>query len=275
MKHEKIVGFAKEKVHRMPMLEQTYLFFVTIPTKESGKLIKQEETVLKKILLLCSFIFWCSASVLSQSVLTNDSVIEMVKSGLSNEIIAAKIRSSETNFDTTNEGLKKLTESKVHESVVVAMIDRQDAQKQTAKAEAKESNKLSESIPEQGTLADIKDKKNVYIFSEDTKSRDKIVKELAKKNRFEVVDKIEDSDFVMKFVVWTETIGSTGSVYGNTATITEKQVRVGVLTVMMPSQTSNRIRLIYSNKQTQRGLLLDHPAEKTTKQFLKDLAKLK
>ncbi len=57
-----------------------------------------------------------------KEVLTNDSVIEMVKLGLGDAIILEKIRHSECNFETSLEGLKQLKGAKVSEAVIREMV---------------------------------------------------------------------------------------------------------------------------------------------------------
>jgi hypothetical protein len=58
----------------------------------------------------------------AQEVMTNDSVISMVKAGLPDSVIIAKIRASERKFDTSTDGLVKLKTAKVPDSVIEAMI---------------------------------------------------------------------------------------------------------------------------------------------------------
>jgi hypothetical protein len=58
----------------------------------------------------------------AQEILTNDSVIGMVKAGLPETVIVAKIRASERKFDTTADGLIKLKAAKVPDTVIEAMI---------------------------------------------------------------------------------------------------------------------------------------------------------
>lgn len=61
----------------------------------------------------------------SQSVspaLTNKDVLDMVKAGLTPDIIVAKIRSSETNFDTTPAALAELKAANVPDNVILAMV---------------------------------------------------------------------------------------------------------------------------------------------------------
>jgi hypothetical protein len=227
-----------------------------------------------KILFLLACLLFSASFAFAQGVITNETVIEMSKNGLSSEIIKAKIKASETKFDTSTEAIKKLTEAGVAEPVIVAMIEKQDSQKQTEKQEKKEASKMSEAIPEQGNLSDILGKKKVYIYSEDLKSRDIIIKVLNKDKSFEIVDKLEDSDFAIKFEVWIDSVGAVANRTGDTTTVTESRARVGTLTILMPSSDSNRVRFVYSTKKTQRSILFDHPAESTTKQFLKDLSKI-
>jgi len=57
-------------------------------------------------------------------LLTNASVIKMLKDGFSAEIVIAKIRTSATQFDTTTEALKGLMQAGVPDPVVLAMVER-------------------------------------------------------------------------------------------------------------------------------------------------------
>jgi hypothetical protein len=58
----------------------------------------------------------------AQEVLTNQSVINMVKAGLSESVIIAKIRGSERKFDTSTDALLKLKAEKVPDKVIEAML---------------------------------------------------------------------------------------------------------------------------------------------------------
>ncbi|MBA2705042.1 MAG: trypsin-like peptidase domain-containing protein [Blastocatellia bacterium] len=61
----------------------------------------------------------------TSSGLTNKDVIDLLKAGISPEIIIAKIRSSTTAFDTSSIGLQKLKASNVPDSVILAMLQPQ------------------------------------------------------------------------------------------------------------------------------------------------------
>ena len=60
--------------------------------------------------------------------LTNASVISMLKKGLSESIVKAKIKQSVCNFDLSTEALISLKENKVSEGVIMAMIEKSDQQ---------------------------------------------------------------------------------------------------------------------------------------------------
>lgn len=58
-----------------------------------------------------------------EEVLTNDSVITLVKAGLSSTIIVNKIRSSKTSFNTSTEELIRLKQARIPDEIVAAMFD--------------------------------------------------------------------------------------------------------------------------------------------------------
>ena len=58
----------------------------------------------------------------AQDVLTNESVIGMVKAGLAESVIIQKIRASSRKFDTSTDGLIKLKAAGVPDKIVEAMI---------------------------------------------------------------------------------------------------------------------------------------------------------
>jgi len=73
--------------------------------------------------LLFALVISLATVVHAQQTMTNDDVIGLTKSGLSAEVIAAKIRQSGGSFDTSTAKLKELKSSGVAETVIVAMIE--------------------------------------------------------------------------------------------------------------------------------------------------------
>ena len=58
----------------------------------------------------------------AQEVLTNDSVVSMVKGGLGEAVVLARIRSSPANFDTSTNSLLALKKAGVSDKVIEAMV---------------------------------------------------------------------------------------------------------------------------------------------------------
>ncbi|HZN07449.1 MAG TPA: hypothetical protein VFB65_11725 [Pyrinomonadaceae bacterium] len=56
------------------------------------------------------------------AALTNKDVVEMLKAGLTPEVVVAKIKSSETNFDTSPAALAELKATNVPDDVILAMV---------------------------------------------------------------------------------------------------------------------------------------------------------
>lgn len=63
------------------------------------------------------------AQTAAQGIMTNNDVIDLVKSGMSADIIVAKIRTSTCQFDTSAAALKSLKGAGVPDPVIVAMVD--------------------------------------------------------------------------------------------------------------------------------------------------------
>jgi hypothetical protein len=58
----------------------------------------------------------------NKEVLTNQDVIELLKVGMSSEVVAAKIKTSTCKFDTSPTALKELKSAGVPDSVILAMV---------------------------------------------------------------------------------------------------------------------------------------------------------
>jgi len=63
-----------------------------------------------------------TSSGFAQEVMTNQTVVEMVKAGLSERVIVAKIRTSPTNFDVRADALIALKKNGVPEKVIEAIL---------------------------------------------------------------------------------------------------------------------------------------------------------
>lgn len=70
--------------------------------------------------VLIAFVLLTSAD--AQEVLTNDAVTSMKRAGLSDAVILAKIRSSQSKFDTSTQGLLSLKQAGLSDQVIEAMV---------------------------------------------------------------------------------------------------------------------------------------------------------
>src|SRR6267142_1080464 len=88
-----------------------------------------ESPMLKRLfaLLIFSVVFAIglptrAAQNADQKALSNKDVIEVVKVGLSSEVILAKIKASNSNFDTSPAALKELKSANVHDTIILAIV---------------------------------------------------------------------------------------------------------------------------------------------------------
>ena len=79
-------------------------------------------SLLVVVALLASFLMTSTPAASAQETLTNQSVMDMLKAGLSERVVIAKIRSSPTSFDTSTDALIALKKNGVSEKVIEAMM---------------------------------------------------------------------------------------------------------------------------------------------------------
>jgi hypothetical protein len=73
-------------------------------------------------LLVAAFLTGWSTAVHAQETLTNQSIVDMAKAGLSERVIIAKIRNSPTSFDTQTDALIALKKNGISEKIIEAMM---------------------------------------------------------------------------------------------------------------------------------------------------------
>jgi hypothetical protein len=78
--------------------------------------------LLVAVTLAASLLAALATAAPAQEVMTNQSVMEMVKAGLSERVIIAKIRTSPTKFDTSTDALIALKKNGVPEKVIEAIM---------------------------------------------------------------------------------------------------------------------------------------------------------
>jgi len=78
---------------------------------------------MRKFLVTILLLAFCPA-IFAQQVLNNDTVIRMVKAGLSDEIVVSTISSSPGTYDTTPDGLIALKQAGVSDKVIGAIVNK-------------------------------------------------------------------------------------------------------------------------------------------------------
>lgn len=68
------------------------------------------------------YVLLWTCSIGAQEVLTNDAVITMKKAGLSDAVIIAKIKSSQSKFDVSTQALAQLKRAALSDDVLEAMV---------------------------------------------------------------------------------------------------------------------------------------------------------
>lgn len=76
--------------------------------------------ILQCVITMCLLLL--TASVGAQEVLTNDAVMVMKKAGLSDTVILAKIRSSQSKFDVSTKALVDLKQAGLSDQIIEAML---------------------------------------------------------------------------------------------------------------------------------------------------------
>ena len=85
-------------------------------------LIKGKRITNPKMLLMMTIVFYTAAYSQSE-MLTNATIIEMAKAGLSPDVIVYKIKSSVDRFDISSDALIELKKAGVDDSVVAAIVE--------------------------------------------------------------------------------------------------------------------------------------------------------
>ncbi len=144
-------------------------------------------------------------------VLRGQDVIGMVKAGISPEVIAAKVRNSRCECDTSPAALEQLKAAGVPDGVVLAMIE-------SAAPTAR---------PTSG-LADIREAKTVYLVnrSNDPKAFGQLSEELQRWGRWKIVQNPDSADLLL-VLAQSETYAGTISTGSASVTAVGTATRVG------------------------------------------------
>jgi ribosomal protein L18 len=171
-------------------------------------------------------------------VLTNGTVTELVKSGISEGIILAKIKNSNTDFDTSSTALVKLKENGVSENVILAMIEA----KPKVAEEKKEDNE-----PKSQKTAEMKEaigKRKVFLITDDEEARLVVIKKLTEKG-FTFVDQKKSAELIVE-ISYVEANTQSRAGLLKTGNNTEYTAKIGRLTARLNKDFTDY--LIYAHE---------------------------
>lgn len=103
---------------------------------------------LSLLLLQSAFCLVLTSTIVSaqtQEVLTNQKVIEMVKSGLSSQIIVAKIKNSKNSFDTSTTAINELKKAGINDSIILEMVQNASVGTEKSQDNSTSNNKSTDS----------------------------------------------------------------------------------------------------------------------------------
>ncbi len=134
--------------------------------------------------------------------LTNKDVIELVKTGLSSEVIVAKIKNSRSNFDTSPAVLGQLKDSGVPEAVILAMV-------QAPASVMNDAPTISPNKPpERSGGKNLYEVRKIFIDemgkSDDAERFRLLLGEKLSEKGFTIVEKPDDADAILKGALATQ-----------------------------------------------------------------------
>lgn len=115
---------------------------------------------LTAIFLLCTF--YCFAQT-QPEILTNKSIVDLTKAGLSKEVIVSQVEANASKFDVTTVGIIALKKAGVTDAVINAMINK--ANPNETNVVLKESAKEAGKVPVKNGVPAIELMNHVYFYN--------------------------------------------------------------------------------------------------------------
>lgn len=158
----------------------------------------------------------------SADTFSNKDVIEMLKAGLSSEIINAKIVSTDAAFDTSPNALKELKDAGVPQDVILTMVKNPFGSKSVKQKEPANVQDSAPIEPEYGTVQDIKEMKKIFVRAEDDDARFTIIEMLGGYEGVEVVNSAKDAEIVLDYTTLTRDVAANRGPYARGASMALK-----------------------------------------------------
>lgn len=148
-------------------------------------------------LLLTQSAFYFAVSPINvaaqtQETLNNIKVIDMVKTGLSQPLIIAKIKASKGNYDTSTTAIKQLKDAGISDAIILAMLQSGSSVGKTDNNDSSSNNNSNQSSGEKIVLQDgtpLKLRVGRTMSSADAKTGETV--------DFEVLEEVKVGDFIV------------------------------------------------------------------------------
>lgn len=132
-----------------------------------------------------------------QSDFTNKDILELLKGGISSEIIVAKIQTSKCGFDTSTPALKQLKDAGASDAVMIALIN------------CEKPAPVEKLAPKERGIIDLSKVKKIYVDemgkSDDAERFRFMLEEMISSGGFvDTVSRPEDADAILKGVLSTQ-----------------------------------------------------------------------
>lgn len=115
---------------------------------------------LKVMVLLVSVFLVLTLKLIAAEVITNETILTMVKAGLGEELVITKIKTSQNQFDVSTENILKLKKEGIGDNIIKAMLDASTMKTDTARQKPVQIASPTESShSEQGILSLEKEQK--------------------------------------------------------------------------------------------------------------------
>jgi hypothetical protein len=152
-------------------------------------------TKLFRLTFLITCLAFTCLSIRAQSAapLTNKDVIDLVKMGMSSDVIVAKIKNSPSNFDTSLAALQDLKMANVPEPVILAMVNAPNANG---------SSSAADKSPARAGVKNLYEVQKIYVDemgkSDDSDRFRLLVREKLADKGFTMVDTPDEADGILK-----------------------------------------------------------------------------
>jgi hypothetical protein len=222
-----------------------------------------------------------------QQPVANKEIFEMVKAGLTAELIIAKIKTSPCDFDTSPSALVSLKEAGVANAVLMEMVcNPHGVQRRAEKLPApaptpaesvarETAQPVSDGLPEYGHISEMRRMRRVYVVADDIDSQNLLVSALSE---YEGLQIVRSPDRAEVFIAFGQGAAATSlKLWGYGAGTIDYRTKAQF--IVFYRTESGRPRIIFQETediQTSSGWTFSRPNEvNVSRHFIKELKKVR